>query len=230
MGDADPDDADHAQGREPVELAQADVARRGDGRCGHGGEQHRHRGDRDQHRDQDEQREALRVGEVEQELAGGQAAHLDHHVEREQPAAGLVGGAAVEPALGDDEGAGEAVAGEQAHEEPGHGLDEQRMEQHRGRAEREQGREHPHVADPGDELRGRERAEQEADIVARHDDAGDGAREVLDAGAHPEQRALQPVAEHQDRDPDEQRPGRPQCVDHRLRPEAGRRPASPPSV
>jgi hypothetical protein len=67
---------------------------------------------------------SVRIGDVEQDLADGQAAQQDHHVDREQLAPGLVGRPVVQPALRHHVEPGVAEAGDEAHGAPGNGLDE----------------------------------------------------------------------------------------------------------
>jgi len=64
------------------------------------------------------------------------------------------------------------------------------MYQHGHRGERGEGSEHPHRPDTPQQLRREARADEVTDVVARHDDAGDGRRKFLDRRAHAEEGAL----------------------------------------
>ena len=214
LRDADAEAADHPQGRNAVQLAQADRRRRSEVRRRGGGQQDRDQRQGDQDRGRGEQLETGRVGQVQQELAAADPAEHDHHVGGQNLPPGLVGRPVVQPALGHHVEAGAAEAGQEAHGDPGPGLDHHGMGQDRRRGERGQGGEDPDVADLLQQLRRGDRADQEAGEVGRHHQAGHGRREVLDGGAHAEQGALQSAAEHDQGDAQEQGPGRPQGRGH----------------
>ena len=68
------------------------------------------------------------------------------------------------------------------------------------------GREDAQMADAADRVRSDLRSEQETGEIAGHDEAGDGRAETLRRRADAQQRALQPIAEHQERHADQQCP------------------------
>ena len=103
--------------------------------------------DRDQHRHDDEERVARRVGEVQDALRRDDADHLHDHVERQRLAAGLVGGGVVQPALGHDVDAGEAEADDEAQRDPDPDVGRRGVEDEGGRDQRGERREDPDVAD-----------------------------------------------------------------------------------
>ena len=154
------------------------------------------------------------IGDVQEPLAAGGGAQHDHHVEREQLAPGLVGRLVVQPALDHHVQPGVAEPGRQADHGPARGMDPHRMDQDGAGRERGEHGEHAHVTDPRDQPRREHRADQEPGEVAGHQDAGHGGREALERGADAEQRALQAVAQHHQRDAQEQRPAGPHYRHH----------------
>ena len=161
-----------------------------------------------------EEHEARRVCQVQKELTGADADQHDDHVGGEQLPARFVGRPVVQPALGHDVESGAAEAGDEAHGEPGDGLDEDGVHQHGGRGEGCQCREDAHMADALNEAGHDDGAGEKADEIARHDDAGDGGRKAGHGGTHAEQAALQAAAEHDQAEAEEERPCRAQGDNH----------------
>ncbi|HMR29956.1 MAG TPA: hypothetical protein PKA13_03450 [Geminicoccaceae bacterium] len=219
-------DAGESQGRDPEKPHQPEGTVGGRDRRGIVRQQDRHGCERNQHRDEDEQALACRIGDRQEEPATGEAAELDRYVDRERPSAAVIVGAVVEPALGNDVAGAEADSGDETHQKPQDRLGEQRLKQDRGGCRRHQRTEHPDMADTGDEPGRQQGADDEADEMARHHDAGDRRSELL-FGTQRQQRALQPVAQHQDGDAEAQRPGRANDGEHESRPRLALRPSPP---
>ena len=198
--------ADDAERRCPEEGAQTERLRGREirGRRDRDGNRHQRHGD--QHGSQHEQHEAVGIAEIQEELAARHTAQHHHHVDRQHAAAGLVGGALIEPGFGDDIESGIAETGDQAHDRPHPGVDENRMQERSGRSGRGQGGENPHMADVAHHLWCDDGAGQETQKVTGHDEAGDLGRKGLRTGANAEQRTLQAVPQHQHAEADEEGP------------------------
>ena len=80
------------------------------------------------------------------------------------------------------------------------------MNQHRARSQRRQSSKHTDVADGRDHLDDETWRNQEPGKVARHDHTGDHNAEALAARANADHRTIEPVADHQQAETEEQRP------------------------
>jgi hypothetical protein len=154
------------------------------------------------------------IGQVQKQLAQRHAGEQHHHVNRQELAAGPVGGAVVEPALRHDIEPGIGEPGDEAHGGPGERLDGGGVDQDRDRGQRGERREHPHVTDVHLDPGRQGGTGEKADEIARHHQAGDGGPETLGDRANAEQTSLQAVAQHQHAHAEQQRPGACNRFDH----------------
>jgi hypothetical protein len=202
------------QRRDAIERAQRHRLGPFEERRGRDRQKDRRERDRDEDRGDHEQEKARRVAHRHQALRDDDAGHLDDHVERQRLAAVLVRRGIVQPAFGRHIDRRIAKPDHDAHQRPDPGVGRHGIKQQCRRNQRGQRGEHPDMADPPDHRRRQLRAAQEAHEIGRHDKRHLQRRESLDRAAHTQQRALKPVCQHQQEQPEEERPGAFQNVDH----------------
>ena len=197
---------DNGQRRDLQQAAQAHPLRLFKGRRLANRQQHRHDGDRDQHRGKEKQDDTVLAAGTDHQLADGQPAHRDDHVERQHLAPCLVGRLVVQPAFADDIHAGKAESGENAHQGPDHRIDKRRNDQNGGRGQRRHGAEDANMSDIVEHSWHQNGAAENPQEIARHHKAGGDLGKSGLSGFGAKQNDLQPVAGHDQQQAEKQRP------------------------
>ena len=198
--------ADTAQRRGAEQLLERHPLGCRKDRRGRSGKQDRREGERDQNRRDHEEQIPARIADIQQDLRRDNPHHLHDHIGRQRLATGFIGGGGVQPAFRRDIDARETEADHHPHHRPSDPIRGGGIEDQHRRDQRSEGREHPHMADFADHLRRQARAEQEADKIRRHDNRHMIGAEPLDIPADPEERPLNPVADHQQHDAQQKGP------------------------
>ena len=170
-----------------------------------GGERCRKDGEGEEDRTRHEQRRGQRVARADAELSGGDAEIGHRHVDRENNAAALVGGALVKPAFDDHERAGEEEPGGDAKKDPRERNDEDAVQKDDDRGAGGRAGERADMADAADDDRRGQAAEHEAGRPAGAEQAELAGRKTLRRAAERHQKRMQPVPGEQERRREEQR-------------------------
>jgi len=210
----DQDAADGGHRRVGVEPAKIEAIRlewprmlRGRQRRGQDGEAIEDRADH-------EEEEVRRRRDHHEELAGGRRSEVHHLVDREDGAAILPGGALVQPGFDHHGGAGEAEAGDPAHQDPGGRRQDQKVEEdHHGGKRRHRGID-ADMADAADDRRDRQAAANEADRPAGADQAELEGREAVMGALDRQEQPVQPTGDQKEGRADEERGDREQGRSH----------------
>ncbi len=113
----------------------------------------------------------------------------------------------IQPAFRNDVDAGEAEADQYPQCPPGIGIDNGRIEDEGCGYQRTQSGKNTHMPDALQQDRGQLGATQKADEIAGHDESHGAGVNLLKRAAHTQQRALQPVTQHQQKNAEHQSPG-----------------------
>ncbi len=155
------------------------MAAMADLRIAGGGQRQRDQRADQHHGDEGEELHAVGVAVVERERAEAGGAPRHHGVESEDAPAILAGRLVVEPALDDDEHAGDGIADHRSPQAPGGRMPDHDMQQRGGRRDRGQRAEGADMADPVDHVMGGQRAGEKADEIGRGDEADELGRHRL---------------------------------------------------
>jgi hypothetical protein len=132
-------------------------------------------------------------------------AAVDRNIDRDHGAACRTRRPIVDPAFDDEIEAGKADAGDQAEQGPELGLDQDGVADRNGSGDRDQRGKGAGMADAAEQDGRKQAADDEAEIVARAQQAQINGGEALDAAADRQQHELQPITGHQQRLADQQR-------------------------
>jgi hypothetical protein len=141
----------------------------------------------------DEERRLRDIAQCDAHLAGDDRDIGHRHVEREDQAAGLVGGAFIEPAFDDHEGRRQGESRDDAQEDPAYGIDQQAGQKRNDGNCRRKGRECAHMADTPDQPLGKDAAQHKAGCPGGAQKTERCRREALRRSSHRQQQAMKPL-------------------------------------